>query len=186
MLWLFFDIRGTPNCQVVRDHLFWWNRHMCHGQKTVFFLVYGHPTIRDVGHINPYSCTHPIWLWRCQPETYSSVGILVPSSQNYPHHPSPKWAKMGQNGSGHALAIGRLAILQLPLLQVLQPTTDLSQTAGVIIKLPFQVEKVRKILQESQNIRIYLLSRSSYLWKCKIYHDSGRSKPWYPSVHTSS
>lgn len=38
MLWLFFDIRGTPNCQVVRDHLFWWNRHMCHGQKTVFFL----------------------------------------------------------------------------------------------------------------------------------------------------
>ena len=98
MLWLFFDIRGTPNCQVVRDHLFWWNRHMCHGQKTVFFLVYGHPTIRDVGHINPYSCTHPIWLWRCQPETYSSVGILVPSSQNYPHHPSPKWAKMGQNG----------------------------------------------------------------------------------------
>lgn len=64
----------------------------------------------------------------------------------------PKWVKMGQNGSGHALAIGRLAILQLPLLQVLQPTTDLSQTAGVIIKLPFQVKKVRKILQESQNI----------------------------------
>lgn len=115
----------------------------------------------------------------------SSSQVLKTTRTTHPQN-GPKWVKMGQNGSGHALAIGRLAILQLPLLQVLQPTTDLSQTAGVIIKLPFQVEKVRKILQESQNIRIYLLSRSSYLWKCKIYHDSGRSKPWYPSVHTSS